>query len=141
MTMTSTGAGRLALTWAVAALAASGTAGSCGDGDFVTCLKAKAVAALDDAGRADVLPLAGPVTLVRDGPPRPDVAAAAPVAERELRAKTDAELDAMLYDKAYGLFAGRSLRVGPSAGYELLEQGNAQWARIPKKKRDKINIT
>lgn len=101
-------------------MAACGTAGFCDDGDLVTCLKAKAVAALDDAGRADALPLAGPVALVRDGPP-PGAATTPPVAEHELRAKPESELDAMLYDRAFGLFAGRSLRVGPSA--EPPEQG------------------
>lgn len=125
----------------VAALAAFGhrteAAGFCqdddgggGSGDFVACLKAKAIAALDRASRVHALPIAGTaVTLVREPQQHREqrsdepAAAAATVTERELLSKPDAALDAMLYDKAVELLRGRSLRVGLSELATGTEEG------------------
>lgn len=93
--------------------------GDDGGGDFVTCLKAKAIAFLDHVTRADSLPLTGSVTLVRDDSLHgrrqrsdDDRSPAQPVTERELRSKPDGVLDRMLYDKVVGLFSGRAVRIG-----------------------------
>lgn len=108
-------------------------AGDGGGGDLVTCLKAKAIAALDHVSRADSLPLTGTVSLVRADPhgrrQRSDAPEAAAVAERELRSKPDDVLDRMLYDKLIGVFGGRVVQIAlpeltPDQLRKTLDQGN-----------------
>lgn len=113
-----------------------------GEGDFVTCLKAKAIATLDRVSRADHVPLTGFISLVRDTAVEPQAHrqqrsdgdndndnGVGPTAERELRSKPDATLDRMLYDKAVGFFSGRAVRIGlpeftPDQLRTALEEGN-----------------
>lgn len=91
-----------------------------GEGDFVTCLKAKAIATLDRVSRADTVPLAGSVALVRNTVDpaqahrhqRSEDDNGGPTSERELRSKPVATLDRMLYDKAVRFFSGRAVRIG-----------------------------
>lgn len=94
----------------------SGDGDDGGGGDFVTCLKAKAIAALDLVSRADSLPLTETVTLVRDEAHRrqrsDDGRTQVVVTEQELRSKPDEALDRMLYNKAVGLFSGRAVKIG-----------------------------
>jgi len=82
--------------------------------DFVTCLKAKAIATLDRMSMDDSLPLTGSVTLVRgDSAHRRQRSDQGPVViERELLSKPDDALNRMLYDKAVALFSGRVVKVG-----------------------------
>lgn len=104
-----------------------------GGGDFVTCLKAKAIGTLDRLSRADVLPLTESFALVRDdGQPhrrrRSDDRPAGP-SERQLLSKPDGELDRMLYDGAVGLLGGRAVRIGlpeltPDQLRNVLDEGN-----------------
>lgn len=90
-----------------------------GPGDMVTCLKAKAITALDRLSRADSLPVTGSVTLVRDDAHRrrqqrsEENRTPAPT-ELELQSRPDDELDRMLYDKTVGLFSGRAVQIGLS---------------------------
>lgn len=90
--------------------------GDDGGGDFVTCLKAKAIATLDRISRDDTLPLTKSITLVRIEPhgrrQRSDQVLTPAVNEQELWTKPADALDAMLYDKTIGLFSGRVIRIG-----------------------------
>lgn len=87
-----------------------------GADDLVACLKAKAIVAMDRASRADAIPLAGSVALVRDETHRRHREQRSdepsPPAEQELRSTPDGVLDTMLYDQAVRLFSGRSVRIG-----------------------------
>ncbi|VVC33487.1 Protein of unknown function DUF1676 [Cinara cedri] len=110
-----------------------GGGGGGGTGDFVSCLKAKAIATLDRLSRADALPLADSVTLVRDEDHRrrrSDDRPAVP-SERELLSKPDDVLDRMLYDGAVGLLSGRAVRVGlpeltPDQIRNVLDEGRGK---------------
>jgi hypothetical protein len=107
-----------------------------GDGDFVKCLKAKAIATLDRVALADTVPLAGSVALVKDVTDpqahrrqRSDDDDKGPTTEQELRSEPDATLDRMLYDRAVRFFSGRALRIGlpeftPDQLRTALEEGN-----------------
>lgn len=108
--------------------------GDHGGGDFVTCLKAKAIATLDRISRDDTLPLTESITLVRVEPhgrrQRSDQVLTPVVNEQELWTKPDDALDAMLYDKTIGLFSGRVVRIGfPELTSDqlktTLEEGNS----------------
>ncbi|CAH1708422.1 uncharacterized protein LOC114128709 [Aphis gossypii] len=92
-----------------------------GDGDdgggvdnFITCLKAKAIATMDRMSRDDSLPLTGSVTLVHgDLSHRRQRSDPGPVVnERDLQSKPDETLNHMLYEKAVGLLSGRVVKVG-----------------------------
>lgn len=88
-------------------------AASCGsDGPTAACIKAKAVAALDRASRADVLPLVGPVTLVRDASRGRQQRSTAALTEGQLRDVPDHVLDSMLYEGMAGALDGRAVHVG-----------------------------
>lgn len=111
-----------------------------GGGDFVSCLKAKAITTLDHVSRADSLPLTGSIALVRDDPhrrrQRSDGDDRTPetvfhVNERELRSKPDDVLDRMLYDKLIGIFSGRVVQIAlpeltPDQLRMTLEEGNGR---------------
>lgn len=98
-----------------AALAFGRSEARCDQADLVSCLKTKAIAALDRVSRVDAIPLAGSVSLIRDGASgRRDrsVAGRAIVTEDELRSKPDDQLDRMLYDGLVSALDGRALRIG-----------------------------
>lgn len=113
----------------VAALA-FGRSDACGHAeDPVACLKMKAIATLDRASRADSIPLADSLSLVRRDGDRPDRAGRA-VTETELEAAVPAagdpdtrhdKLNRMLFDTVARLINGYVLRIGlPSMTPEQL---------------------
>lgn len=92
-----------------------------GIGDFVKCLKAKAIVTLDHTSRNDTLPLFGSISLVRNNEEHREqrsekeetvVATFNMKQEQELRTKPEEMLDQMLYDKVFRLFSGRTVQIG-----------------------------